>query len=80
MSPLELHIVTMVDNTTGAWVPEKCKTDKCLAVFGVMVNVSGGDGGAAGWVPTPWVGQWVCGWLLVPCACMRPLLAPPSTH
>lgn len=33
------HLSLQVDNTTGAWVPEKCRSSACLAVFGVIVNV-----------------------------------------
>ncbi len=36
MYPLEGHLVTMVDNTTGVPVPPECNVGLCLAVFGVM--------------------------------------------
>ncbi|EFN58863.1 hypothetical protein CHLNCDRAFT_19445, partial [Chlorella variabilis] len=36
--PLELHIVTAVDNSTGAEVPEPCNAAPCLAVFGVLLK------------------------------------------
>ncbi len=38
MYPEELHLVTMVDNTTGAPVPPECNERLCLAVFGVMMK------------------------------------------
>ena len=36
---LEIHLVTKVDNTTGAEVPEKCNQEDCLAVFGTIFQV-----------------------------------------
>lgn len=38
--PLEFHLVTQVDTTTGAPVPAVCKTAPCLAVFGVMLKLN----------------------------------------
>nr|AXF41551.1 carbonic anhydrase CAH230 [Chlorella sp. ArM0029B] len=35
--PLEAHIVTAVDNSTGAWVPDRCRQELCLAVFGITL-------------------------------------------
>lgn len=39
---LELHIVTAVDNTTDAKVPQTCNEKLCLAVFGIMQEVRAG--------------------------------------
>jgi hypothetical protein len=36
---VELHLVTVVDNSTGTPVPEQCNTAPCLAVFGVTYKV-----------------------------------------
>lgn len=47
LAALELHIVTRADPNATAWVPERCRTELCLAVFGVLVEL-GADPEAPG--------------------------------
>jgi len=39
MCPIELHLVTKVDNTSSMPVPAQCKTSNCLAVFGAFYTL-----------------------------------------
>lgn len=43
MCPLELHLVTKVDNETDAPVPRYCQKNTCLAVFGVTFEYNADD-------------------------------------